>query len=131
MGEDGPEIPTDELRGDLLPRLEEIGDFEHLVAVWLFGSHAQGSTHPDSDVDVACYYDLPRDELGGVSLRLAGRLPARYDAEVFQLLPLVVRKEVLAGEILWTRDEDRAYDVAIETLRAWSSFEPHYREVIA
>ncbi len=130
MGET-PRVSIEDLREDLLPRLEKIGSFEHLVAVWLFGSHAEGQARSDSDIDLACYYDLPSEELGEISIRLAGRLPDAYDAEVFQLLPLVVRKQVLSGEVIWTRDEPRVYDIAIETLRDWFWFEPHYREVIA
>lgn len=130
MGEDASDRHRD-LRQDLLERLEEIGGFDDLVSVWLFGSYAQGEAREGSDVDIACFYDRPRAELAELSVRLAGRLPARYDAEVFQLLPLPVRKEVLGGELLWTRDKDRVYDIAFETLRAWSSFEPMYREVIA
>lgn len=131
MGEEEPQGVAEEVKEDLLPHLEEIGRFEDLVAVWLFGSQATDEARPSSDVDVACYYDLPKAELAEISVRLAGRLPDRYDAEVFQLLPLAVRKEVLGGELLWARDKGRVYDVAIETLRDWSWYAPLYEEVIA
>lgn len=131
MSDQGRTEQASALWEDLRPRLEAIGSFEHLVAVWLFGSQANGEAIEGSDIDIACYYDLPTEQLGTVSVRLAGRLPERYDAEVFQLLPLPVRKQVLGGELLWTRDIDTVYDVAIETLKAWAWFEPQYKMVIA
>lgn len=118
------------IREDLLERLSSLSGFEDLLAVWLFGSQARGEAREGSDVDVACSYELPREQLGEISVQLAGRLPARYDAEVFQLLPLPVRRRVLGGELLWTRDEDRVYDVAYNTIRAWEDFRPRYEMVI-
>lgn len=127
MSDQGRTAQDSALWEGLRPRLEAIGSFEHLVAVWLFGSQANGEAMEGSDIDIACYYDLTTEQL----VRLAGRLPERYDAEVFQLLPLPVRKQVLGGEVLWTRDIDTVYDVAIETLEAWAWFEPQYKAVIA
>lgn len=131
MAEPGPGADPAEIWEDLRDRLTSIGRFDDLEVVWLYGSAARGDATDRSDVDVACSYDVSRDKLSELSVRLAGRLPDRYDAEVFQLLPLQIRREVVGGEVLWARETDRVYDIAIETLRDWSYFEPLYRTVIS
>ena len=50
------------------------------------------------------------------------------DVQVFQDLPLYIRPRVLAeGRVLYCRDEDRLYDVAFATMRAFGRFKRTYR----
>ena len=53
---------------------------------------------------------------------------ADLDLTIFQQLPLSVRSRVLReGKVLFVRDEDRLYEVAVRTARAFEGFRHHYR----
>ena len=95
-----------------------------LLAVILFGGRARGDAAPESDVDVCLVLDPNRAaEPGRTEKRLdyLGRFD--LDVSIFQQLPLVVRSRVLKeGKILFVRDEDALYDLALRTARAWERF---------
>jgi len=100
-----------------------------LLAVVLFGSRARGDASASSDVDVCLVLAPDRaDEPDRTAKRLdyLGRFD--LDVSVFQQLPLAIRSRVLKeGRILFVRDEDALYDVAIRTVRAWDRFRPIHR----
>jgi len=100
-----------------------------VLAVILFGSRARGDAGGGSDVDVCLVLAPDRAaEPGRTEKRLdyLGRFD--LDVSVFQALPLVVRSRVLKeGKILFVRDEDTLYDLAIRTARAWERFRPIHR----
>ncbi len=98
-------------------------------AVVLFGSVARGEATAGSDVDVCLVLE---DGAGSGRQRADKRLDylteVDLDVQVFQDLPLYVRPRVLAeGRVLFCRDEDRLYDVAFATMRAFARFERTYR----
>jgi hypothetical protein len=53
------------------------------------------------------------------------RLPSNFDVQIFQLLPLFVRKEVLKGKLIFAKDEGFVYEKVYETLEDFESFEPY------
>ena len=106
----------DELRRYFAAR-PELG----VAAVYLFGSHAEGRAHRESDVDlgVLLRWDLEADRRGrfAVRLRLAGELerpaaPARPDVVILNdAPPLLGRHIVTAGTRIFLADAaaDHAY----------------------
>lgn len=102
-----------------------------VLAVILFGSHARGDASPRSDVDV-CLVLFP-GAFGPAANRkrldyLSG---ADLDLVIFQQLPLQVRSRVLKeGRVLFVRDEERLYEVAAWTARAFEGFRHHYRRYL-
>lgn len=104
-------------------------DDPDVLAVILFGSRARGDAGAESDVDV-CLVLVPdrADEPRRTEKRLdyLGRFD--LDVSVFQALPLAVRSRVLKeGKVLFARDQEALYDVAIRTARAWERFRPIHR----
>lgn len=107
--------------------LERAADDPDVLAVLLFGSVARGEETPLSDIDVCLVLteaaaarasDKRREYLGAFDL----------DVQVFQALPLYVRSRVLReGQVLLSRDDDRLYDLALRTARAFEDFKPIYR----
>lgn len=100
-----------------------------VLALVLFGSHARGEASSTSDVDVCLV--LGSDVCSDVAMtekRLEYLAIADLDVVVFQQLPLPIRSRVLReGRVLFVRDEDTLYDLAIRTVRAFERFRPYYR----
>lgn len=93
-----------------------------VLAVILYGSHARGEAGPGSDVDVCLVLKLgfPREDLPAKAFACLG---FDLDVRVFQALPLAVRRRVLQeGRVLYARDEDALYALAIRTAKAWEDF---------
>ncbi|MGH7335468.1 MAG: nucleotidyltransferase family protein [Candidatus Rokuibacteriota bacterium] len=103
-----------------------------VLGVILFGSRARGDAGPRSDVDVCLVLE------SGVSPGLAAsRKRLEYlaggdlDLTIFQQLPLYVRSRILKeGRVVFVRDEDRLYGVAVRTARACEGFRHHYRRYL-
>jgi predicted nucleotidyltransferase len=73
-----PERPDDAVASDLAAALRELSGPE-LSSAYLFGSHAVGRPHRESDVDVGVLlsWSLDRPARFAERVRLAGLLPAR------------------------------------------------------
>lgn len=104
------------------------GDPE-VLAVILFGSRARGEAGPTSDVDVCIVLAPGAVERGSLPRkRLSYTSRVDLDVQLFELLPVYVRRRVLQeGRPLFVRDEDALYDVAFRSARAFEAFKPIYR----
>ena len=109
--------------------IAQVEDDRDVLAVILFGSQVCGNAGPGSDVDVCVVL-----EAGGSSGIEASRKRLDYlaggdlDVKVFQQLPLYIRSRVLKeGRVLFVRDEDRLYELAFRTVRAFEDFRPYYQ----
>jgi predicted nucleotidyltransferase len=100
-----------------------------VLAVMLFGSHARGEASAAADVDLCLV--LASETLTNLEMsrtRLAYLAGGADDLVIFQQLPLPVRSRVLKeGRVLFVRDEDALYDVAIRAARAFEGFRHLHR----
>lgn len=130
--------------------LEAAREDPRVAGVLLYGSAARGEDREGSDVDLCVVLDPSHEEGASGGRRDGGedegaspsrvRLdlvteaevePEEVDIQVFQGLPMYVRKRVLEeGEVLWTRDLDALYDVAIRFVRAWEDYRPIYEDYL-
>jgi uncharacterized protein len=105
-----------------------------VLAVILFGSHARGDAESGSDVDVCLVLDQdarPPSGLPASRTRLEYLASGDLDVTIFQQLPLYVRTRVLReGRVVFVRDEDRLYALAVRTARAFEGFRHHYRRYL-
>ena len=110
----------------LVARAQEDPD---VLAVLLFGSQARGSATPTSDHDVCLVLNGPqRSDLDASEKRLQYLGLGGLDVVVFQQLPLHIRSRVLReGRVLFTRDEDALYAVAVRTAKAFEGFRHIHR----
>jgi uncharacterized protein len=102
-----------------------------LLAVFLFGSLARAEAAAASDVDLCLVLDATHtdaDTVGSVKLDYLEGTPDSFDIQVYQSLPLYVRKRVLAaGKVLYCRDDDALYELARQTIREFEDFRPRYQ----
>ena len=99
-----------------------------VLAVVLFGSTARGERRDTSDVDV-CLVLKPGtyspEALMDIRLQYLAAFAA--DIQIFQQLPIYLRQRVLKdGKVLFCRDQDALYDIALRTVQAFADFKPLY-----
>jgi len=118
--------PADERFARLIERARADQD---VLAVLLFGSQARGDATPASDVDVCLVLDpLAGNGRAAASKRLDYLAGGDVDVAVFQQLPLYIRSRVLReGQVLFVRDEDALYTLALRTVRAFEAFRHIHR----
>jgi len=118
--------PFADLLSGLIARAERDPD---VLAVLLFGSHARGAAGPASDVDVCVVLEASVPTGIEASHKRLDYLGGRdLDVKIFQQLPLYIRSRVCKeGRVLFVRDEDRLYDLAFRTARAFEDFRPYYQ----
>lgn len=111
------------------PGLVEAVRADHdVLAVVLFGSHARGEENPASDTDIClvlkagCHIDLELSRK-----RLQYLKSCEFDIQIFQQLPVYIRRRVLKeGKILFCRDETALYDLAFRTAQQFEDFRHIY-----
>jgi len=107
---------------------------EDVLAVLLFGSTARKEKRPSSDVDL-CLIVEPRQKPFDKSIlshkRLEYMKDFSFDIQIFQQLPLYIRTRVLKdGRILFVRNEERLYGVALRTAQAFEDFKHIYYDYL-
>ena len=64
-----------------------------VAEAWLYGSHARGTAHSESDVDVALVLDGPRDEVREIGNVLAGDAMSILLERGYYVMPFTVPLE--------------------------------------
>jgi predicted nucleotidyltransferase len=131
---------TDAPPDDLLPvLLRAFGEFpaEGVLAVYLFGSHADGRAHRESDVDVGVLLDRERfpsrNARFDARLRLAGWLAGRLRPREVDLVvlndapPLLARHIVTAGKRIACYDEAADHAFVRDVLLRAADLQPFLR----
>lgn len=111
----------------LLAKVQEDKD---VIAVFLFGSIARQEQTYLSDIDICLVLD-PKPRPFESTMLFRKRLDylndIPLDIQIFQQLPLYVRKRVLKeGQILFVRDETLLYELAFRTAQAFEDFKRIY-----
>ena len=119
------------MKEEILNRLQKLPCFDRLRFVYVYGSSAAGKATERSDIDVALYYDITDDrKLYDLLFLISGSFPDKYDIQMFQLLPLRVKIEVLKGELIYADDKGFVHDVAWDTIKEYNDFEPRYKYIL-
>lgn len=98
-----------------------------ILALYLYGSYAEGRAHALSDVDVAILarVDLSKEQLWELEKRCAVRWPESVDLRVLNLAPLPFRYEVTTrGQRLWAADVGQVADWESLTWRLYWDLRP-------
>jgi hypothetical protein len=110
--------------------LAKANEDKDILAVFLFGSVAWKEQTGLSDIDI-CLVLRNQPTPAGPTLLSRKRLDylkdIPLDIQIFQQLPLYVRRRVLKeGQILFVRDETLLYELALRTALAFEDFKPIY-----
>ena len=112
----------------VMKTLRGMKEFDKVKFVILFGSYAYGTPNKMSDIDICIYYDGDAKER--FELRKSLSYSNNVDIQMFQDLPLYVRKEVLRGKLIYYQDLNFVYDNASETAKAFEDFKRYYYDYI-
>ncbi|ODS42235.1 MAG: hypothetical protein MSIBF_02550, partial [Candidatus Altiarchaeales archaeon IMC4] len=107
-------IKTNQEISKLMKVMQSMEDFDMVEFVLLHGSSAEGRATENSDIDVCVYFKGNSEEQSRFRLRLLEKLPSDIDVQIFQQLPLYVRKEVLKGREIYVHDREFTYDLALQ-----------------
>jgi hypothetical protein len=114
----------------ILKTVKSIREFDRVEFVILHGSRAFGKGLETSDLDLCIYYRGTPEEMSRFRLKLLSKLPSYVDVQIFQQLPLYVRKEVLKGKVLFAKDKKFLYEVALKTVKDFEAFKPRFYDYI-
>jgi predicted nucleotidyltransferase len=123
-------IKTSEIE-KLLTRVHQDAE---ILAVLNFGSTSRQEQTPLSDTDI-CLILVPLfkpfDPRTMTLKRLEYLKDFSLDVQIFQQLPLYIRKRVLKeGRILFVRDESQLYELAFRTVRSFEDFRHIYYDYL-
>lgn len=97
-----------------------------VLAVILYGSEARQEQRSTSDIDICIVLDpLPYHSKKDINSqkRLEYLKDFAFDIQIFQQLPLYIRRRVLKeGRVLFVRDERILYELAWRTAQAFDDF---------
>ena len=106
---------------------ESIIKDREIVAIILFGSYVRSETNRDIDICLVLNKKLPNLLMSRKRLKYSSLFPSRFDINLFQQLPLYIRKRVLKeGKIILCKDEDLLYDIAFATLKEFDMYKEIY-----
>jgi len=115
----------------VLEKIKKLGRFDKVQFIILYGSAAEERRTRESDIDICMGYGGSEEEASRFRYEVLSELfDDRYDVQIFQLLPLYVRKEVLKGKVLYCRDKQELYDIAYGLIREFDDFKHRYYDYI-
>ena len=98
-----------------------------IVAMILFGSYARSEINRDIDICLVLNKKLPNLLMSRKRLKYSSLFPSRFDINIFQQLPLYIRRRVLKeSKIILCKDEDLLYDIAFATLKEFDMYKKIY-----
>jgi len=117
---------------DYIPQLHALFAQRGVVLAYLFGSQAEGTAGPLSDVDIAVLLgtEVPRERWGDVQIDLIGDLTSlfhRNDVDVVILnraTPLLAHRVATQGQVIYEPDPLARTRFEVEALRRYVDTEP-------
>ncbi len=100
---------------------------KEIIAVFLFGSYARGERYRDIDLCLILDKKYNNLKMAKKRLKYSSFAPNNIDIQIFQQLPIYVRKRVLKeGKKLLCKNEDALYDIAFATMKEFGFYKKIY-----
>jgi uncharacterized protein len=113
---------------EIKQKILELDDKKKIKFIYLFGSMANGKNTPLSDIDIAIYYQGTAKERFKFRMKVSGNLSDKIDLQIFQDLPLTVKKEVLRGKIIYYDDYQFLFNTVMDVIKEFNQFEKYYNQ---
>ncbi|MFZ8830129.1 MAG: nucleotidyltransferase domain-containing protein [Candidatus Aenigmatarchaeota archaeon] len=123
-------VEVEEAIEEFLRTIRKFEEFKRVKFIILFGSAAEGNLTEDSDIDVCIYFDGSKIEGEKFRLKLLSELPDYFYVQIFNSLPIFVRKEVLKGKPIFIADRDFTYEIFYKTLEEFEDFRKYLYDYI-
>ena len=114
----------------IVSKLLKIDASKRIKFIILFGSTSKGTNDSLSDIDIAVYYEGTSRERFRFRAKALGNLPHKVDLHIFQDLPIIVKKEVISGKVLYSPSFELTFDEAMKVIKEFDSFEKYYNEYL-
>lgn len=104
-----------------------------ILAVFLFGSRARQEATLSSDWDICLVLAKEEDSPLALSEEKLSyqKIFPEFDIQIFQQLPLSIRRRIFAeGHVLFSRDEDKLYELAYRFVREFELFRPYHESYL-
>ncbi len=112
-------------------KLLELDTGKRIQFIIVFGSVAERRANALSDIDVAIYYEGTPEERFRFRLKAVSTLPENVDIQIFQDLPVAVQKEVLNGEVLYSKNFQLTFDEYLKVIQEYTFFEKYQNDYFA
>jgi len=107
-------------------KIKRIDTENRVEFIVLYGSSVKEKYGELSDIDLAIYYHGNEEERFRFRIRVLGRLSNRFDIQMFQNLPLYIRKDIVSsGKPLYYKDYEMIFDEYLRTIKGYEDFEKH------
>lgn len=111
---------------DIQKILKKAKTDKQILAVLQFGSSLSSKNHRDIDVCLVMQKKEPNINISKKKLSYQ-KLSNKIDLQVFQQLPLYVKKEILnKNKILLSKNKDKLFDLARETIKEYDYYQKYY-----
>ncbi len=100
--------------------ISQIENEKSLIAIYLFGSVAEGKQSSLSDIDICIMGKFSEKQ----KLRILSNMPEKYDVSFFDELPIWIKIRVFKGKPLFIKDKEELYKINFKTLEEYEDFRP-------
>lgn len=125
---------------DFKPQIQDLCKKLNIDLCYLFGSRADGTAYPGSDIDLAVAFKDYDEEKYGLSTEISVQQefeealqPFRVDLLLIQRAPVYLRFSIINGVVLYSSDENFRTDLEESIVRDYLDFKPfldaYYREM--
>jgi hypothetical protein len=110
----------------IIKKVKQDKDFNSIQAIIFYGSRNKENYRRSSDIDICLITELDKRSRFNLRKRILGSVSNLYDIQTFNDLPLVIKKEVLEGKILYCKDKDHLKELIIKIKKDFEDFYPRY-----
>jgi len=95
----------------------------------LFGSAVHSECYRDIDIALFVSSTCNNEQCFQIRIEFLKRIPDIFDIQIFNILPVAIRHEILKGDVIFAESE--AYELAYQCIKEYEDFQKYrdlYRE---
>ncbi|WP_371803866.1 hypothetical protein [Candidatus Lokiarchaeum ossiferum] len=112
----------------LLPVILKAKEDPEIIGMMLYGSADKNSYYNDVDIALFLKNKLSPEQMFQKRLLFLAEAPEKLDIQIFNLLPLTIQHNVIAGSTLY--ETEAMYELVYRTIREFEDFERYQKEYL-